>query len=238
MNMPASLMWARTFEIGRCAHFVPPRAELASSPRNSSSGRRRWTFTAPNLHYLLDSPTELGRLRSASSRCRSRRSAFTFRTALHPDATEEADAIASGAEKIVSEADGGLRRVPQYETGTYTFLADYLPRRAATAWSIATAPSSLDVCDCAARRLLETVSHEFFHCWNVERIRPQGLEPFDFERPTCRASCGWPRASPSTTDRWHCSAPVCWTSRDRRTFADLVDSGPRGPGGACARPRT
>src|SRR6185295_9555522 len=30
--------------------------------------------------------------------------------------------------------------------------------------------------------LLETVAHEFFHCWNVERIRPKGLEPFDFDR--------------------------------------------------------
>jgi predicted metalloprotease with PDZ domain len=26
-----------------------------------------------------------------------------------------------------------------------------------------------------------TVSHEFFHAWNVERIRPRSLEPFDFE---------------------------------------------------------
>src|SRR5262249_40917177 len=29
---------------------------------------------------------------------------------------------------------------------------------------------------------LGTVAHEFFHCWNVERIRPKGLEPFDFDR--------------------------------------------------------
>ena len=34
----------------------------------------------------------------------------------------------------------------------------------------------------AASDLLDTVAHEFFHCWNVERIRPQALEPFDFER--------------------------------------------------------
>jgi predicted metalloprotease with PDZ domain len=27
-----------------------------------------------------------------------------------------------------------------------------------------------------------TVSHEFFHAWNVERIRPQSLEPFNFEQ--------------------------------------------------------
>jgi predicted metalloprotease with PDZ domain len=30
-------------------------------------------------------------------------------------------------------------------------------------------------------RILNTVAHEFFHCWNVERIRPRGIEPFDFE---------------------------------------------------------
>ena len=32
------------------------------------------------------------------------------------------------------------------------------------------------------RWLLDTVAHEFFHGWNVERIRPRSLEPFDFER--------------------------------------------------------
>ena len=31
-------------------------------------------------------------------------------------------------------------------------------------------------------RLLGSVSHEFFHAWNVERIRPRSLEPFDFTR--------------------------------------------------------
>src|ERR671935_261926 len=31
------------------------------------------------------------------------------------------------------------------------------------------------------RRVLGGVAHEFFHCWNVERIRPASLEPFDFE---------------------------------------------------------
>ena len=29
--------------------------------------------------------------------------------------------------------------------------------------------------------LLGTVSHEFIHAWNVERIRPRSLEPFNFE---------------------------------------------------------
>ena len=31
-------------------------------------------------------------------------------------------------------------------------------------------------------RLLEVFAHEFFHCWNVKRIRPRTLEPFNFEK--------------------------------------------------------
>src|SRR5690606_19577211 len=31
-----------------------------------------------------------------------------------------------------------------------------------------------------APALLGTLSHEFAHAWNIERIRPADLEPFDF----------------------------------------------------------
>jgi predicted metalloprotease with PDZ domain len=30
--------------------------------------------------------------------------------------------------------------------------------------------------------LLGVFSHEYFHNWNVERIRPKTLEPFNFEK--------------------------------------------------------
>ena len=33
-----------------------------------------------------------------------------------------------------------------------------------------------------ARGNLGTASHEFFHSWNTERLRAQGIEPFNFER--------------------------------------------------------
>src|SRR5205085_10742178 len=32
--------------------------------------------------------------------------------------------------------------------------------------------------------VLEAVAHEFFHGWNVERIRPKALEPFNLDEPT------------------------------------------------------
>src|SRR5204862_3380809 len=29
--------------------------------------------------------------------------------------------------------------------------------------------------------IISTAAHEFFHSWNVERIRPRSLEPFDLD---------------------------------------------------------
>jgi predicted metalloprotease with PDZ domain len=44
---------------------------------------------------------------------------------------------------------------------------------------VLTSPSSIES---SRADLLDTISHEFFHAWNVERIRPRSLEPFDFEK--------------------------------------------------------
>ena len=85
---------------------------------------------------------------------------------------------------------------PKYEPGQYTFLLDYVAwgarRRDGTSQQHARFP----VPDFRSGRphgrqsALDTIAHEFFHNWNVERIRPVGLEPFDFTREnvTC---CLW-----------------------------------------------
>ena len=72
---------------------------------------------------------------------------------------------------------------PTFDGGTYTFLGDYLPWGGGDGMehrnsTVVAAPRSIRG---NARAMLGTVSHEFFHAWNVERIRPKSLEPFDFE---------------------------------------------------------
>ena len=74
-----------------------------------------------------------------------------------------------------------LRRDPTVDTGTYTFLADYLPARTATAWSTATAPSFHRRRWQPCARSLSTAVARALHCLEHGADPPQGLEPFNFE---------------------------------------------------------
>jgi predicted metalloprotease with PDZ domain len=72
---------------------------------------------------------------------------------------------------------------PDYEPGHYTFLADYLPYASDDGMehrnsTVVTNGGSIRT---NRRSLLESIAHEFFHAWNVERIRPRSIEPFDLE---------------------------------------------------------
>jgi len=73
---------------------------------------------------------------------------------------------------------------PTYEPGAYTFLADYTPPASGDGMEHrnSTVVTSSRTIASGRLGLLGTVAHEFFHNWNVERIRPRSLEPFDFER--------------------------------------------------------
>jgi predicted metalloprotease with PDZ domain len=87
-------------------------------------------------------------------------------------------------ERIVRQEGAVFGEYPEYEPGHYTFIADYLPYATVDAMEHrnSTVMTRRDSIRTGRRDLLGAVAHEFFHAWNVERIRPQSLEPFDFER--------------------------------------------------------
>jgi predicted metalloprotease with PDZ domain len=147
-------------------------------------------FTAPSIHYLMDSPAEFSdftlRTFTVGDQTGQGGPAQTFRIALHHDGTDaDADAFARDVEKVVRESLTIFGELPRFDGGTYTFLADYLPwangdgmeHRNSTVLTSAGALRNPD----QRQGLLGTVSHEFFHAWNMERLRSKELEPFDFE---------------------------------------------------------
>jgi len=139
------------------------------------------TYMAPNLYYFMDSPTEISNYMLRSFEVDGK----TINLALHHNGTEEeADTYFEKVKKIVLEQKEVYGELPDFDYGSYTFLACYIPNASGDGMehrnsTILTSTRSL--ANGGMQGNIGTVSHEFFHAWNVERIRPKSLEPFDFE---------------------------------------------------------
>lgn len=143
------------------------------------------TFTAPDVHYFMDSPTEVSDFELREWPVESGGEEYTIRLVLHHDGTAaEADDYADMVARVVDEEAAIFGELPDFDYGVYTFLADYLPHVSGDGMehrnsTILTSQRPLAT---GALRNLGTVAHEFFHAWNMERIRSAAIEPFDFER--------------------------------------------------------
>jgi len=185
LNIPATFVWARGMENAPVrVRFERPegwRVATQLAPTADSS-----VFTAPNLQYFMDSPAEVGpwQVREWRAGGSGGREPSIFRLVVHHAGTaEELDRFAEKARAVVNEQIAMWGEPAGYDFGTYTFLADYLPWASGDGMehrnsTVLTSSQSLARGEMG---LLGTVSHEFFHSWNVERIRPASLEPFDFE---------------------------------------------------------
>jgi predicted metalloprotease with PDZ domain len=187
LNIPASFVWARGLESRPVAvRFEPPagRGWRVATQLVATADPLRWT--APDLAYFMDSPVELSpfALRSWTVTGPAGR-IDTIRLALHHEGTEaELDAFAGDLEKVVAEQIGIFGESARFDHHAFTFLADYLPWASGDGMehrnsTVLTASGTL-ARDAVA--LLRTASHEFFHSWNMERIRSAEIEPFDFTR--------------------------------------------------------
>lgn len=198
MNMPAAFMWVQGQESRAMKiTFAPPQGLNWKIATQLYTTTDPWTFTAPNLQYFMDSFTELADLVISEFTVQnSDNTPVKIRLAAHSDGSQaDVDELAKLVQPMVKEHMAVFGEFPKYEPGNYTFLLDYV------AWgdgdgmehrnSTAVSSPGLTLKTAQGRsQALGTISHEYFHNWNVERIRPAGLEPFDFTREniTC---CLW-----------------------------------------------
>src|SRR5262249_55457014 len=87
------------------------------------------TFTAPNLQYFMDSPTELADFLTATFTVPNGDGApTTFRLVVHADASQsDVDELAKLVRRVVQEQMTVFGEFPKYEPGQYAFLLDYVP---------------------------------------------------------------------------------------------------------------
>lgn len=185
LNMPATFMWARGQDDRPITiRFRPadPAWKVATQLEPTSDA---YVFTAPDLQYFMDSPTELSDFAERSWQVDSNGKTYTIRLLVHHDGTDEdVDTFLEKAKKVVAAQADVFGEFPDFDYGRYTFIADYLPYVSGDGMEHRNSTILADTESLyeAEYDQLGTLSHEFIHAWNAERIRPSQLEPFDFER--------------------------------------------------------
>ena len=145
-----------------------------------STGDR--SFAAPNYDRLIDTPMEISPETTVTE---FQEAGKTFRIAVHSysESPGGRGELEEGVRKIVRSE---LAMMPAPDFDHYTFLFHFAPDIPAgdgmehlnsTQIIMSRALDSP-----GAREALETAAHEFFHVWNVKRLRPLALGPFDYSR--------------------------------------------------------
>lgn len=144
------------------------------------------TFFAPNFQYFMDSPIEIANYKTAKWDVKNHDGKVqTIHLVAHSNDTQAAiDNYANMLKKMVDEHYAVWRDFPTYDYGNYYFLEDVYPDNAGDGMEHRNSTSIVQrtpKIEGYESNLLGTFSHEYFHSWNVERLRPKTLEPFNFE---------------------------------------------------------
>ncbi|MGF1922995.1 MAG: M61 family metallopeptidase, partial [Bacteroidia bacterium] len=143
-------------------------------------------YYAPNFQYFMDSPIELSAYHSASWTVKNPDGKLQT-IHLFSHSKDEQKTVANFAEMlkvIVSEHMAVWGELPVFDYGNYYFIHDVYPDYAGDGMEHRNSTIIVQRTPKIAgfeAKLLGTFSHEFFHSWNVERLRPKTLEPFNFE---------------------------------------------------------
>ena len=181
LNMPATFIYAKGIENSGIEVTFKTREDLnwkVATQLKPISGN---TYYARDLQYFMDSPTEISNYSTRSFDVKGQ----TIYFVLHHNGSEaELDTYFEKVKKVVVQEEAVFGELPKFDYGVYTFLACYIPNASGDGMehrnsTILTSTRSLS--EGGMRGNIGTVAHEFFHSWNVERIRPDALEPFSFD---------------------------------------------------------
>jgi predicted metalloprotease with PDZ domain len=132
------------------------------------------SFTAAGYDALVDAPVELGKFDE-----------FEFDSGgAHVRVVVDSHGYRKGA------LEGALKRITAYQLQMmggppfkeYTFILHIGPYSETGSGGGMEHMNSTAIATNSLESAISVASHEFFHAWNVKRIRPQALEPVDFTK--------------------------------------------------------
>jgi len=175
-------------------------AELASGSAPNS-------FIAPSYDELVDAPVEIG----AFDEFDFDSGGAHFRAALD---SKNAKSLETSLQHI-------LQRITGYEIQLmggapfkeYTFIF-HVGSRGEVAGGGMEHANSVAISVNTPGELLELPAHEFFHAWNVKRIRPQTLEPVDYSKEQYTRALWFAEGVTSTYGAYTLERTQLWSKED------------------------
>ena len=156
-------------------NHLPEGWRIATPLTFSQDGR----FGAENYDRLVDSPVEMGTFKDTDFD----EGGGHYRVVIDAEAPDyDMDKIVAMLRKIVAAATSWMGDRP-FENYMFLYHFPHGPAGGGMEHSYSTAIDvHADVLSRSPEALASVTAHEFFHLWNVKRIRPQTLEPVDYTR--------------------------------------------------------
>lgn len=178
---------------------LPPDWKIATPLASLDMRNSRHVFTARNYDRLVDGPVDIGRFAEAAFEEGGAR----YRIVVDADPADyNMDALVALVRKVVTSGVAWMDDRPFTE---YMFLYHF-PRGPGSGGMEHAYSTAIDV---NAERLGDdplalpsVTAHEFFHLWNVKRLRPASLEPIDYTRENYTRSLWFSEGVTSTVGNY------------------------------------
>ena len=155
---------------------LPPDWKIVSALKETSDPM---TFTAPDYDTLVDAPTEMGKFDLTQFQVEGKPH-YLVTTPVGALAKEKAEQFTEMLAKVANAQSSIFGGLP-YEKYVYFYFFARPESNASGALehlnshvSFAFSPNP--------EFMIGTASHEYFHLWNVKRIRPAQMWPYDYSR--------------------------------------------------------
>jgi predicted metalloprotease with PDZ domain len=160
----------------------PPKGWRIINGRMDRSDQREWEF--PNWDIMIDTPTEIAPDWTEENFTVDAKNYHVMVHSLGNEGGKRA-ALVRDIEKIV-KAETAMWGAPEFDS--YTFLVHFAADgRSSDGMEHLTSTQIIMPGSLADpgmyEEALDAMAHEFFHVWNVKRLRPIELGPWDFTRP-------------------------------------------------------
>lgn len=173
--------------------------------RDPASG----AYLAANYDALVDAPVEMG----AFEEWRFEADRARIRVVAHGSGYER-EALTEMLRRVVSYQTNMLMREIPFEE--FTFIYHFGARGGGMEHANSTAIHSGSGASATG-----VTAHEFFHLWNVKRIRPQSLEPVDFTRENWTRALWFAEGVTSTYGSYTLVRSGLWTAQ--QFYSELED---------------